>query len=44
MHLGSQLALWDAIWWSEWYLANGSGNNQIKIHLTLLNGISSHIQ
>jgi hypothetical protein len=43
-YLSSQLPFLDAIWRGEWYLTNGSGHNQIKIHLTILNKIFSHIR
>ena len=43
MYLSLQLSLLDAIWQGEWYLTNGSGHNQIKINLTTLNNIFSHI-
>ena len=43
-YISSQLPFLDTIWQSEWYLTNGSGHNQIKIHLTILNEIFSHIQ
>ena len=44
MYLSSELPFLDAIWQDEWYLTNGSGHNQIKIYLTILNEIFSHIQ
>ena len=43
MNLSSQLPFLDTIWQSEWYLANGSGHNQIKIHL-ILNEVFNCIQ
>jgi hypothetical protein len=39
MYLSSQLPFLDAIWWGEWYLTNGSGYNQMKIYLTILNDL-----
>ena len=39
-----QLPFLDAIWRGEWYLTNGSRHDEIKIHLTILNEIFSHIR
>ena len=44
MYFSSQLPFLDTIWQSEWYLTNGSEHNQIKIYLTILYEIFSHIQ
>ena len=44
MYCSSQLPFLDTIWRSEWYLTNGSGHNQIKIHLTILYKIFSYMQ
>ena len=44
MYFSSQLPFLDTIWWSERYSTNGSGHNQIKIHLTILYKMFSDIQ
>ena len=40
MYFTSQLPFLDTIWWSEWYLTNGRGHNQINIPYKIF----SHIQ